>query len=338
MTRSRTHASLGAALAALSVIGLAAPAQAAFPGRNGRIAVSYFDDPGGGAGPARSGIALLRADRGPAQKRTDVLACTDDRMPPRECLRDYASPAFSPSGRLIAFDAGARIGVVRTDGTRRRLLPAGGTDPGSPAFSPNGKRIVFDAARSGAARAVRDLYSVAADGSGRARRVTRNAADPSWSVRGLLAFERPTNSTPPDPQRIWVSRADGTHAHAVSSGARSRPDFSRDPDFSPNGRRIVYFSVARSRLTVVGTDGRGTRTLARTTDAAQLPAWSPDGRRLSWWWGGIWVARADGTGAHRIATDRMGPMGSFSFSTNSPSWQPLPPFPATSRSGTGSVY
>ena len=111
-----------------------------------------------------------------------------------------------------------------------------------------------------------------------------------------------------------VSRPDGTHARAVSSGAKRRPDFSSDPDFSPDGSRIVYYSGPRDRLTVVGTDGRGTRRLAAATAAGQNPAWSPDGRRLAWWYSGIYVADSDGTHAHRIARDRMGPMSTFNFS------------------------
>ena len=124
----------GAVAAATAVVAVAVPAQAAFPGRNGAIATSYFDDPGGGAGPARSGIGLLRANRGPAQSRTDVIGCTDDRRPPADCPIDYESPAFSPNGRWIAFDAGRRIGVVRTDGRRLRLLPTAGKDAGDPAW------------------------------------------------------------------------------------------------------------------------------------------------------------------------------------------------------------
>ena len=261
MHRNVIRSFSGAALAAAAVVGLAAPSQAAFPGRNGMIAVAFLDDPSGGVGPARSGIGLLRADRGPAQKRSEVIACTDDRQPPRECLRDYGAPAFSPNGRWIAFDAGRRIAVVRTHGTGRHLLPAGGTGGprasgygSSPAWSADGKRIVFDAPRSTVPRAVTDLYVVAADGSGRASRVVRNAADPSWSVDGLFAFERASDPSSLARRRIWVSRTDGTHARAVSG--RTGPSgskYSTDPDFSPDGSRIVY---ASGRLAIVGTDGR----------------------------------------------------------------------------------
>ena len=334
MDRTSARALVGFALAATTVAGLAAPSQAAFPGRNGKIGVAFVDQPGGGAGPARSGIALLRADRGPAQGRSEVIACTDDRVPPRECLSEYASPTFSPNGRWIAFDAGRRMAVVRTNGTGRHLLPAAGAYPrfgyeSSPAWAPDGKRIVFDAPRAKtppSPRGVIDLYVVAADGSGRARRVVRDAADPSWSVDGLFAFERPSKAIPVRPRRVVVARSDGTHARVVSSGTANRPDFSSDPDFSPNGSRIVYFSGPRDRLVVVGANGRDARRLTAATSGAQRPAWSPNGRRLTWWWGGINVARADGTHARLIARDRMGPMDAFSFSTYAPSWQALPPF------------
>jgi dipeptidyl aminopeptidase/acylaminoacyl peptidase len=312
-------------LAAVAAGGLAVPSQAAFPGRNGKIAVAFLDDPGGGAGPARLGIGLLRADRGVAQQRGETIACTDDRVPPRECLRAYATPAFAPSGRRLAFDAGGRIAVVRTGGGGFHLLPASGTDPANPTWSPNGKRILFDAARSGSPQAVRDLYVVAAEGSGRAKRIVRNAGNPSWSVDGLLAFERPAASVGPTHRRIWVSRSDGSRAHAVSTGTSKLPDFSRDPDFAPDGARLVYFSGARDRLVVVGTNGRNTRPLAASTAGGGQPAWSPDGRQIAWYFGGIHVARSDGTHARLIANDRMGPMGTFSFSSSAPSWQPLPP-------------
>ena len=213
----------GLALAAAAALGLAAPSQAAFPGRNGRIAVAFFDDPGGGAGPARSGIGLLRADRGVSQTRREVIACTDDRRPPRECLREYATPAFSPDGRWIAFDAGRKSPSCGPTGPGGACCPRPGRTPPAPPGRRTASGSSFDAARSTAPQAIRDLYVVAADGSGRAKRVVRDAADPSWSVGGLLAFERPSAAIPPRPRRIVVSRSDGTHARAVSSSVKAAP-------------------------------------------------------------------------------------------------------------------
>lgn len=329
------------ALSTGALLALAAPSLAAFPGRNGRIAVSYFDDPGGtGSFPAREGIGLLRASRGPSQKRADVTGCTRARRGDG-CPLSYSTPAFSPDGRWIAFDAGRRIAVVRLNGTGRRLLPAAGRDAANPTWSPGGGRILFDSARKdnhGCPRIVacagtRDLYVVAASGSGRARRIVRDAANPSWSVRGLLAFERPSGTTWRYRARTWVSRTSGARAHVVSRGA------GWGPDFSPAGLRLVYYSLPVARLAVVGADGQGTRRLAAATESAYEPAFSPDGRLLAWpglnprpvqggvtTSAGIYVSRADGTHAHQIARDRSGPRGSYSFSSYSPSWQPLPPF------------
>jgi len=58
--RNRHLSSLsGVALAATAVLGLAVPAQAAFPGRNGKIAVAFFDDPGGPQRPHEFAQLLL---------------------------------------------------------------------------------------------------------------------------------------------------------------------------------------------------------------------------------------------------------------------------------------
>lgn len=336
------------ALVAGSALGLALPARAAFPGRNGRIAIWYTDAPGGVVGPLRFGIALLRADLGATQRRADVMGCTVDGRRRGECPLDFfptpwfspdfprSTPAFSPEGRLIAFDAGKRIAIVRADGRKLRLLPGTGRWAANPAWSPDGTKIIFDMARSNAAYAVRDLFVVAADGKRPAKLLVRDAANPSWSVGNLLAFERPSNARGGETQRIWVARAGGAGAHAVSSGVRGWKDYSRDPDFAPDGSRLVYVSLARNRLVTVGTNGRNSRALAATTANAYQPAFSPDGKRISWWSSAIYVAHSDGTSPRRIATDREGHGDpgdpGFMFTSVAPSWQPLAPFRTRPRS------
>ena len=79
------------------------------------------------------------------------------------------TPAWSPSGREIAFVPGAPrrgVWIMRGDGSRKHRLTAGKGDPLSPSWSPDGRRVVF-ADRPG------DLYVVRVNGAG------LEAAEPS---------------------------------------------------------------------------------------------------------------------------------------------------------------
>ena len=239
-----------------------------------------------------------------------------------------ASPAFSPDGRWIAFDAGRRIAIVRTE--RDRAAPAARRRHGcwavNPAFSPNGTRIVFDAPRSAAPFPVTRPLRRGDRRLGRAKRVVRNAADPSWSVDGLFAFERP-----PDPILLATPGGSGSHdpmaptpALSAAASVRAR-DYSTDPDFSPDGSRIVYYSRR----------GTGSRSSARTAAAPaglRRPPTAPSpglvaGRPVAHLVVGRHPRRPQRR--HPRAPDREGPLdvrASFVFSSFTPSWRPLPPF------------
>ncbi|MEL7099743.1 MAG: Tol-Pal system beta propeller repeat protein TolB [Pseudomonadota bacterium] len=95
----------------------------------------------------------------------------------------YGTPVWSPRGDLIAFTKQFKgrfhIGVMRTDGTRERLLTASFLDEG-PTWSPNGRVIMFTRETQGASGRA-SLYSV--DISGRNLRqvpTPEGASDPSW--------------------------------------------------------------------------------------------------------------------------------------------------------------
>lgn len=95
----------------------------------------------------------------------------------------YGTPVWSPRGDLIAFTKQNKgrfhIGVMRTDGTRERLLTSSFLDEG-PTWAPNGRVLMFHRETQGATGRS-TLYSV--DITGRALRPVRTpdgASDPSW--------------------------------------------------------------------------------------------------------------------------------------------------------------
>ncbi|HPR04199.1 MAG TPA: hypothetical protein PLP82_09860 [Deltaproteobacteria bacterium] len=74
-------------------------------------------------------------------------------------------PVFSPRGDLVAFshlagDGKYRIGLVRPDGSKFRVLPGSGLSDEAPAFSPDGRLIAFAAANGNIY--VTDLLGMAA--------------------------------------------------------------------------------------------------------------------------------------------------------------------------------
>ncbi len=88
---------------------------------------------------------------------------------------------------------------------------------------------------------------------------------------------------PPPPQRIHVANVDGTAARPVTP----RGVLALDPDWSPDGTRIVYTEVrvvggrADNRLTIINADGTGRRALTRYGGRNEInPKWTPDGQTI----------------------------------------------------------
>ena len=251
-----------AALAALGVAALPAPARASFPGRNGAIAFAS----------ARHGSYDLYAvsPGHPARRLTRTRAVNE------------TSPAWSADGRRLSFarrdfrdplhPGPFEVWVMGADGSHpRRLGP--GTEP---AWSPDGRRIVFTGPRQ--VRVSRpDLWVMRSDGSHRRRLTTNRASDRSadWSPDGRwIAFASDRGRS----HDVWRIRSDGSGAVRVTAVG----PYDDQPSWAPDGRRIAFARRAAAsgfRLWTVHADGSGGAPVGDTP--AFGTAWSPDGRRIA---------------------------------------------------------
>lgn len=311
--RRKALATLGALTLALIV---AAPAHATLPGANGRIAFSNYVS-GGDEDPFPSSASSIDVAFASGKARRSLRSCPN-------CPTSYRSPAWSPRGTHLAFDAGFALAVMRSDGSDYRLLPQQTADDGEPSWSPDGTRIVFSGRP--ALGALADLY-VHDLASGDTRRLTFGGGrSPDWSSRGLIAFVRGAHLDQPgfgpNAGDVFVIRANGRGLRRITYRR------GEDPSWAPDGRRIAFSRQRRFggfRLWIVRADGRGLHRLP-TPEAgdAENPSWSPDGRWIAYegFESGVFAQRLDGSRYRQVASSQYSSSGSHgAFDA---AWQPLP--------------
>jgi Tol biopolymer transport system component len=188
--------------------------------------------------------------------------------------------------------------VVAADGSGRHRT----TLPSLPHASRDGRKLAF--VRDYDARPSR-LFVADRDGAGRRpilRRTTYGGCvDPVWSPDSKRLLY--TTDCDVDFQAIGVVNSDGGGRRMLTK------NWSQNPDWSPDGRMIVFTSVKtpyRSgfQLFLMDARGRGRRVIAGrypgaepTPNAHSGPTWSPDGRRIFFLSDGLWVINRGGTGA-----------------------------------------
>jgi TolB protein len=142
-------------------------------------------------------------------------------------LGNAANPAYSPDGKLIAYDYRTRgngireVYVMNADGTGIRRLTHLDDVSGVPSWSPDGRRIAFQSAASSVHT---EIYSVGVDGQGLRQETTStsDAIQPAWSPDGsMLTFSRDG--------AIW----------AIVEGAERRLTSGKDNDSGPAWRPVA---------------------------------------------------------------------------------------------------
>lgn len=284
-----------AALLITALIAITVPvsARAAFPGEPGPIA---FQSTRAG------GLSIWLVEPDGSGLRQFTPGGGGDRKP-REL--QYA-PSISPDGRRLAY-VGAR---TRGGGTWSNLFVKGIgvralNEPGRPilprptprriesvAFAGAGNRLIFSAVPPGGGDF--ELFSVRSDGGGLTQ-LTRNDIqdiEPTAARSGLVAFTQLLDRGSP-PQALFgrsdvaLIRPGERFARLLTHGGGE----SRDPDFAPSGKRLVYEHYARSgrgagRIDELVLRSRRSHTLfagvrqETTFDDPHSPAFSPAGDDL----------------------------------------------------------
>jgi dipeptidyl aminopeptidase/acylaminoacyl peptidase len=265
-------------------------------------------------------LFLLQTSTAQAQRRFEladinrVVSVTDPQLSPdgRQVLIVVSRPT------LAANRYEAEVVLVETASGRQRVLIAGRSTVKQPRWSPTGNRVAF-LARTGTGKdAHTQLFIQELTTAAEAKQVTAgptNVQHFRWSPDGktlaYTAADEPANkaeiergndsfevgnssvtlTAAPTPDHLWLADASGTQAaRRLTSGPWSLPDDSSEPfDWAPDGRTLVFTRRATpqagdpaSTLCTVDVATGAIRTIKGPPRQIELPAFSPDGRWISY--------------------------------------------------------
>ncbi|MEO8968550.1 MAG: hypothetical protein ABI355_13070 [Solirubrobacteraceae bacterium] len=278
-----------ALLVAVLAFATGAPgARASYPGRAGAIvyddANSSFDPLNNGATAYTESLSALS----PGAAAQSVLRCQGSDVGflngPQYC--PASAPGFSPGGTTLvvsgteyqpdgtagpdpsdcSYSDACPKGLILADanGSNPRLLPAGVLDAEHPAFLPDGKHVVF--AGSMILHGVRDLYTVATDGSDLTQLTTNGADDPAPCPNGALLYTHRGD--------VYRRAAGGRRTvRLTSQGGASFPDCAHD------SRAIAF--VRHATLYTATINGTHLRRLGTAGVVSGHPAYSPAGGAIA---------------------------------------------------------
>jgi Tol biopolymer transport system component len=300
-------------LLAMVLVSLTAlPAAAKYPGTNGQIAFTHYDDTG-----------------------SHVFVANPDGGNPNQLPADDADGAvWSPGGSQILLticcpSGPPRPAIINADGTGFKLLSVSGLpadgDVVCRAWSPDASQLLCLYTRDATDHSLDGIYTIRVSDGAVLKRLTVNPYPPTGSFGGgdipgdyspdgrQFVFLRAKPGAGPVPDRnqsgaLFVENSDGTGLHQITPYGLANSHDVPAESWSPDGKQILFagvhgpFASAAAGLYVVHTDGTGLRAIPLKIDSrsfAVSPRWSPDGSKIIF---SLFTTTGPGTGEEGIAT------------------------------------
>src|SRR5262249_26853669 len=194
---------------------------------------------------------------------------------------DERQASLSPDGQFMAYTSDAPgnldIYLQRVGGENPINLTKDSTaDDYEPAFSPDGKQIAFRSDRDGGG-----IFLMGATGES-VKRLTDSGFFPSWSPDGSqIVMSSEDNFNPyyrSENSLLSIVNVNSGEKHPITV----KENDAIQPQWSPHGWRIAYWSVPLSPRDIWTVDPDGKNPVQVTNDSPLdcSPAWSPNGNYL----------------------------------------------------------
>jgi dipeptidyl aminopeptidase/acylaminoacyl peptidase len=209
------------------------------------------------------------------------------RFKPEELIngvRTVEGFSLSPDGEFVAFarqtEVNTQIFISQIEEFRPVQLTEGPGSNSLPCWSPDGSQIAFI---HGVDEGKSDLFATSPTNY-EIRRLTElgkgGFCGLSWSPNGNhLAF----SSNYEGSFDIYVVQSDGKGMHRLTSGSEN--DF--DPRWSPDGRRLLFYSrlskgpMGRYEMRLINRDGAGLQAIGPEANRNAWGSWSTDGKIIA---------------------------------------------------------